>query len=118
MFGMRLCNGLALEFTYFGLSRSAVAVAEKPDATSYLIFPDNFAGNVFVNMDRAQTDYSSYVNSFELNFPCCCGCCTSAIAVESEPAASAACGQAACGPVGCSSVEWFAGVRYIDIANG
>jgi len=115
-FGVRLCNGQAVEFSYFGVSRGGFTLTEKPDNTSYLIFPDNFAGNVFVNMDRVQTDYSSHVNSFELNFPCCRGCCT-----------KCGCGEPTCSECGCvmpvyseicySSVEWFAGVRYLDIGS-
>ncbi|MGA2254430.1 MAG: BBP7 family outer membrane beta-barrel protein [Thermoguttaceae bacterium] len=121
MFGMRLCNGLAVEFSYFGLSQDGFTLTEKPDNTSYLIFSNNFAGNVFVNMDRAQVNYSSRVNSFELNFPCCCGCCTKCDCDDCS------CGQTTCsmcgrvkaarGGVRCSSLEWFAGIRYLDIDN-
>ena len=116
MFGVRLCNGLAVEFSYFGLSEGGVAITEKPDPASYLIFSNNYAGNVFVNMNRIQTDFTSYVNSFELNFPCCCGCCTTCGCGETT---CGECGPArpACGPVRCCSVEWFAGVRYLDIGN-
>lgn len=116
MFGVRLCNGLAVEFSYFGLSEGGVAITEKPDPASYLIFSNNYAGNVFVNMNRIQTDFTSYVNSFELNFPCCCGCCTTCGCGETT---CGECGPArpSCGPVRCSSVEWFAGVRYLDIGN-
>ncbi len=119
MFGVRLCNGLAVEFSYFRLSQSGFTLTEKPDDTSYLIFSNNFAGNVFVNMDRVQADYSSCVNSFELNFPCCCRCCTRCDCGDCGGTTSSECGcaRAGCGNVRCSSIEWFAGVRYLDIGN-
>jgi hypothetical protein len=123
LFGLRMCNGLAVEFSYLGLFQSGSTQTEKPNASSYLIFPNNYAGNVFVNMDGVQPSYSSRVNSFELNFPCCCRCCT-----RCDSDACGNCGetasceyhshQAACNQVRCSSLEWFAGVRYLDIDNG
>ena len=74
--GMRLWENWALEFSYFGVFQgSASAVAVKPDADAFLTFPGNSFGNVFVDMNRVQANYSSRVNSFELNLPCCCGCC-------------------------------------------
>ena len=69
MFGVRLCDGLAVEFGYFGLSQAGSTLTEKPDPTSYLIFPDNFAGNVFVNMDRVQANYSSFGEQFRDELP-------------------------------------------------
>jgi hypothetical protein len=116
MIGMRLCNGLAMEFGYFGISESGYDLTAQPSATSYLIFPGNLAGNVFVNMSSLQTYYSSYVNSFELNFPCCCGCCATCDC--GEPSCGE-CGRArpACGMLCCQSLEWFAGLRYLDIGN-
>lgn len=97
--GMRLHGGRALEFSYFGLLEGdASAVAVAPNPTVFLIFPDNFVGNVFVDLDRAQVDYSSQLHSFEANLPCCCGCC----ACE-------------CGEVCCRSFTWFAGFRYLNL---
>ena len=93
MFGLRLCNGLAVEFSYFGLSQDGFTLTERANDTSYLIFTNNFVGNVFVNMDRVQANYSSCLNSFELNFPCCCGCCT-----------RCGCGETTCGECGCASL--------------
>ena len=98
--GMRLCGGRAVEFDYFGLyGGNASAVAVSPDPNAFLIFPDNLAGNVFVDMDRAQVDYSSALNSFAVNLPCCCGCCD----------------ECCCGDVRCRSFEWFAGFRYLNL---
>ncbi len=46
--GKRLCDGWALEVSYFGLSeRTASAAAVKPDPSAFLIFPGNLFGNVF-----------------------------------------------------------------------
>jgi hypothetical protein len=105
-FGMRLCGGRALEFSYFGLFQgTASAVVVQPDADAFLTFPDNLVGNVFVNMDRVQVDYSASLNSFEINLPCCCGCC------DECP------NECGCGQVNCHSWEWFAGFRYLNVGE-
>jgi hypothetical protein len=104
--GMRLCDGLAVEFSYFGLFQgNASAVAVKPDSNAFLTFPDNLVGNVFVDIDRAQVNYSSWVNSFEVDFPCCCGCCDEC---RHE------CG---CGEIRCRSLTWFGGFRYLNLSE-
>ena len=104
-FGMRLCGGRALEFSYFGIFEGdASASAVRPDPFAFLIFPDNFFGNVFVDMDSVQVDYSSSLHSFEANLPCCCGCC--------DPCGYDECG---CGEVRCQSFEWFGGFRYLNL---
>jgi hypothetical protein len=98
--GMRLPNGRAVEFDYFGLfGGNASAVAVKPDPNAFLTFPNNSVGNVFVDMDRAQVNYSSSVNSIAVNLPCCCGCCD----------------ECCCGDVHCRSFTWFAGFRYLNL---
>ena len=100
--GMRLCGGRAVEFDYFGLfGRNASAVAVSPDPNAFLTFPNNLAGNVFVDMDRAQVDYSSSIHSFAANLLCCCGCCD----------------ECGCCEVRCRSFEWFAGFRYLNVAE-
>jgi Putative beta barrel porin-7 (BBP7) len=104
--GMRLCDGLAVEFSYFGLFQgNASAIAVKPDSNAFLTFPDNLVGNVFVDIDRAQVNYSSWVNSFEVNFPCCCGCCDEC---RDE------CG---CSEIRCRSLTWFGGFRYLNLSE-
>ncbi len=104
--GMRLCGSRALEFDYFGLFQgTASAVAVKPDPFAFLIFPDNFFGNVFVDMDRVEANYSSGLQSFAVSFPCCCGCCEEC---DDE------CG---CSEVYCRSFEWFGGFRYINLGE-
>jgi hypothetical protein len=123
MFGARLCNGLAIEVGYFGLYQEGYSLVQKPSDTSFLIFPGNLAGNVFVNMNRVQADYSSSISSVELNFAACCGCCA-----RTECAECGGCGggqqacddcgpKLACGRTRCSSLEWFAGIRYFDIGD-
>ena len=116
--GARLCGGRALEFSYFGLFQGdASAVAVKPDDEAFLIFPDNLFGNVFVGMDRTEVNYSSQLHSFELNLPCCCGCCD-------ECPKECGCGE--CRDAGggrgdryarCQSLEWFGGLRYIYLGE-
>jgi hypothetical protein len=105
-FGMRLCGGRALEFSYFGLFQgNASAVVVRPDPDAFLIFPDNLFGNVFVDMDRVLVNYGSALNGFEANLPCCCGCCDD----------DCCCGDSDYGDVRCRSFEWFAGFRYLNL---
>jgi hypothetical protein len=112
--GARICGGRALEFTYLGLCPGdSTDVAVSPDPGAFLIFPDNFVGNVFVGLDRLQADYSSRLNSLEANLPCCCGCCD-----ESCPDCCDECGdECGCPEIRCQSYEWFAGFRYIRVSE-
>jgi hypothetical protein len=120
--GCRLCDAVGVEFTYFGLFQSGSTYTVKPDISSYFIFPGNLAGNVFVNFNDVNTTYSSTLNSFELNFPCCwCCCCDDCGCGESgcgEATCGGGCSTGGCGGGRCSSFELFAGVRYFDITNG
>ncbi len=138
-FGLRMCGCRAVEFTYFGLFRNGTSsVFENPDpATIVMTFPTGPQGNVFLNMNRVQTDYSTYLNSFEVNFPCCCGCCTQNSCgcddggcdarCDKGAGGEATCGEASCGDCAssksgrcnlcCRSIEWFAGFRYIELGN-
>ncbi len=76
--GIQLKNGRTVELDYFGLyGGSTTATAVKPDPSAFLIFPNNLAGNVFVDMENTNVNYSSQINSFALNLPCCCGCSNS-----------------------------------------
>jgi hypothetical protein len=107
--GMRHCGGRALEFSYFGLCQGdASAFAEG----EFLTFRGDVGGNVFPWMDRVHANYSSWLHSFELNLPCCSGCC------ESD------CGKGkggdggkGCGEVRCRSFEWFGGFRYVNLGE-
>lgn len=115
--GMRLCGGRALEFSYFGLFEGdASAVAVKPDADAFLVFPDNFAGNVFVDMDRARVDYSSWMHSFELNLPSCYGCCDEEDSGKGCDSGKGG-GKPGCGELRYRSFEWFAGFRYLYLGE-
>ena len=118
--GMRLCGGRALEFSYFALfEENASAVAVSPDPGAFLIFPDNLAGNVFVDIDRAEVDYSSRLHSFEVNLPCCCGCCDDCCheCGCGEVHDGCGCNEYGCGEVRCRSLEWFAGFRYLNVGE-
>lgn len=133
-FGYRTCCGRAIEFTYFGLFRNGTtSVYQNPDPTNIVLtFPTGPQGNVFLNMNRVQTDYSTYLQSFELNFPCCCGCCcTEGCGTDCGSGCNngceASCGEASCEEASCGkcarpacwchSVEWYAGFRYIEVGN-
>jgi hypothetical protein len=102
--GIGLCGGRAVEFDYFGLfGGNASAVAIRPDANAFLTFPGNLAGNVFVDMDRVELDYSSQLHSFAVNFLCCCGCCDQCLD---------SCG---CSVARSQAFTWFAGFRYLSL---
>lgn len=114
--GMRLCGGRALEFSYFGLFQgNASAVAVSPGSGAFLTFPDNLVGNVFVGMDRVQANYSTGLNSFEVNLPCCCGCCE-------ECPDQCGCGddrgKCGCANTCCQTFEWYPGFRYLNLNEG
>ncbi len=115
--GLKLCEGRGLEFTYFGVfDGSASGVVTKPNPAAFLTFRDNLVGNAFVDMDRVDVNYSSWINSFAVNLTCCscaeCGC-------------GEACGEDGCGISGVSlggnsasqSMTWFSGFRYLDLGE-
>jgi hypothetical protein len=104
--GMRLCGGMALELSYFGLfGGNASASATKPDPSAFLTLGGNLVGNVFVDLNGAQMTDSSWLQSLEINLPCCCGCCD-----DCRDACS-------CGELRCQSFEWFTGFRYLVIGD-
>jgi len=108
--GIRLNNGRTVELDYFGLyGGSTTATAVKPDPNALLIFPNNLAGNAFVDMGDTNVNYSSQINSFALNLPCCCACSN-----------SGACDACACDAYGFGqsnnqSITWFSGFRYLSV---
>jgi hypothetical protein len=113
--GMLLYDNRTLEFSYFGLfEEESSSVALAPDPGAFLIFPDNFAGNVFVDMDRVRARYSSELHSFEVNLPSCCGCCDQCSDQCGCCGAQNQCGR---GNLRCRSVEWFAGFRYLHLGE-
>jgi hypothetical protein len=118
-FGMRVCDGLALEFSYFGLfPGNASAVAVSTPGGSPLTFPGGGAGNVFTDMNKVQVNYSSWLNGFEVNLPCCCGCCDEC---GGECRDACGCGDVrnayGWGELRCRSFEWFAGFRYLNLSE-
>jgi hypothetical protein len=102
--GVRLDNCRALEFTYMGLFEANTSVSATASEESLFKVPDPLGSaedaNVFRGMDRVTVGYSSTLNSFELNLPCCC-CCTCCD----------------CDRIYCRSFEWFAGFRYINLGE-
>ena len=113
--GNRLHGGRALEFTYFGLFEGdASAAVVTPGPAGLLIFPNNLVGNVFVDMNRADVNYTSWLHSSELNLVSCCGCCD-----ESKGKGGSGKGHDQCGSseVSCRTFEWFAGFRYINLGE-
>ena len=93
-----------MEFDYFSLfpgNESAVVAA----AGGGLMLNGDAGGNVFQNMDRVQVNYSSWLNSFALNFPCCCGCC------------DVCCDECGCPQYSTQSISWFAGFRYLNFGD-
>lgn len=109
--GWQLHSGRAVELDYMGLfGGTTSAVAVKPDPASFLTFPNNFAGNVFVDMDRLQADYTSSFHSFAINLLSGCNtdCCTS-------------CDELGCDGIRCGgarqSLSWFGGFRYINFSD-
>lgn len=109
--GVGLCDGCAVEFSYLGLfNGNANAVIVKPDPGSFLTFQDNLVGNVFVDTERYDVNYSSWLNSFAANCACCCGCCDSIGCGES-------CGEGGCGQSRCQSLTWFSGFRYLNFGE-
>lgn len=120
--GVRLANGRAVEFDYMGLyGGSESAFAAQSDPNAFLIFPNNLAGNVFVDMDRAELDYSTSFNSFALNalsgygYDVKCGANCGDIACGKGGCGKGGCGSR--GDVRCESLSWFAGFRYIDFSD-
>jgi hypothetical protein len=122
--GMRLCDCRALEFEYFGLFGGNTSAATAKPVGGFITFPNGPFGNVFQNMDTVQVKYSSSVQSFAVNLPCCCGCCTCCNECRDECGCGKVggeCGcakcrdECGCGEVRCRSLEWFAGFRYLNV---
>ena len=114
--GLRLNSGRTVELDYFGLfGGSTTATAVKPAPGAFLIFPNNLAGNVFVDMENTNVNYSSHINSFALNLPY----------GNSNPVACDACDACACDAGGCDAYQfgrskcqsftWFSGFRYLNV---
>ncbi len=100
--GKQLSNGRAIELSYLGLFSGGTTVsAVKPNPAAFLILPGNLAGNAFVDLDRADVQYSSALNSFAINLASCCGCCD----------------EECCGAGRCQSWGWFGGFNYLNLSE-
>jgi hypothetical protein len=110
--GWCLCDGRALELSYFGLFDASSTESSVAPGGAFLTFPDNLVDNVFVGMDRVFVDYSSALHGLELNLPCCCGCCTTCC---DQCGCDGRCHGSDLDGVRCQSVTWFAGLRYLNL---
>lgn len=113
--GMRLCCGWALEFSYLGLypgSESAAVV--EPDPNAFLTLPGNLFGNAFVDFDSALVTLTTGLQGVEANMPFGPGCCDSCCCGDGI---GCDCGDPCCcgDKVGRESIQWFAGLRYINL---
>ena len=121
--GMRLCGCWALEFEYFGLFGGNASAGTVRPVGGFITFPTGAFGNVFANMSAVQVNYSSSVQSFAVNLPCCCGCCDECCdecgcgQVGDECSCGKVGNRCGCGQVGYRSFEWFAGFRYLNISQ-
>jgi autotransporter-associated beta strand protein len=114
--GKKLCNGKRLELSYLGLNPGAASAnAISPDGTAFLIFPDNFFGNVFVGFDGATANYRTVINGLGANLicgDCCCDC--------GDPCG---CNSYCCDSCGCEvlarplSFEWVGGLQYLQVRD-
>jgi len=110
--GMRMNGGRTIELDYFGLYQgTASAAALAPDPNAFLTFPDNLAGNVFVDMDEVFANYSSSVQSVAVNLLSCFGSCNATCD------GCDSCDGYGSGSASCRSVSWFAGFRYLNVGE-
>lgn len=122
--GMPLGGGGAVEFDYFSLfPANSSAVAVKTDPGAVFTFPGDVGGNVFLNMDRVQADYSSWINSFGVNFLCCSSCCDVCCNDYGCCQTGDGCCQTQTGDqsgyaaTGRQSFSWFGGFRYLNVGE-
>lgn len=115
--GRQLQNGQTVELEYLGLfGGSSSAVALKPGPAAFLTFPNNLAGNAFVDMNRVDAVYFSSFNSFAINL------LSSNVFSDSPSGPGGCCGSDSCCEVAygsgaaatSQSLFGFAGFRYIN----
>lgn len=113
LFGIRLHGGWALEGSYLGLFDADTSVfITPPDASTNLTFPGGLGGtNVFSDVDRIWTDYSSSMHTGELNLVCCSGCCDTFGDGKGKGDLKGECGY----NTRCQTFEWFVGFRYLNL---
>ena len=113
--GHRLQNGWTIEGSYLGLYSDASASVAPPDANTNLTFPGGLgSSNVFGDLNRVKVDYSSILNSAEINLLCCCGCCSVCGESKSDCDAKGDCGG---GNLHCRTFDWFVGFRYVNLGE-
>lgn len=114
--GVRVHDGWAVEGGYFGLwdAHSSAYVATGVALT----LPDGLGAggqgggsNVWSSLNRTWVDYSSDLQSAELNLVYCCGGCE---ACGADKAGYGAAGHSS-GHARCRTFEWLAGFRYLDL---
>lgn len=110
LLGHRLHNGWAIEGGYLGLfNANAWAEAVPPDQGTNYTFPDGL-GYINVPPDGGfRVNYDSSLQSAELNFVCCNGCCDPC--TEGKGKSKGECGH---GNMYCRTFEWLVGFRYIN----
>jgi len=116
--GSRVYDGWAIEGVYFGLwdadSSAYVATDEA------LTLPDGLGAggqgggsNVWSSLNRTWVDYSSDLQSAELNLVYCCGGCAACGAGKGDYAAAGP----SCSDSRCRTFEWLAGFRFLDLSE-
>lgn len=109
--GHRLCNGWGIEGGYLGLfDADTSAFVEAGGEDPIYTFPGGLgSANVFGDVDRVWVDYSSSLQSAELNFVCCNGCCN-----PCEEGKGKSKGEGCGWNMYCRTFEWLVGFRYVN----
>ena len=98
--GVRMTDCLYLDFAYLGLFNSSASATMQPGIRPRFPLPLGSNSGAFQNTTAAQADYTSQLNSFELNL-LRCDCCYWTDDCADSPQAR--------------SVEWFGGFRFINL---
>jgi len=130
LFGWQVNECCAIEFGYLGGLNWASRI--HVHGSNNLAIPGDLglASNDFYNADEMRLDYSSNLNSYELNFVktcCCCCCCIPGSCCADETCGPAGCGEgcgggcgggcgSTCGTIrGIRSLSIFTGFRYLSL---
>jgi len=114
LIGHRLHNGWAIEGSYLGLFDADTSLClSAPSESTIYTFPGGLgAANVFGDVDRIWTDYSSSLHSAEANLVHCCGCCDSCGDGKGDGKSKGHCGGC---NLHCRTFEWMVGFRYLNL---
>jgi len=115
--GRHLHDGWAIEGSYLGLfdaKASAFIDAPAEDPPRPLTFPGGLGpgSNVFADINRSWITYSSELHSAELNLVSCRGCGSGHDKGDCDSKCDSIGGHARY-----STVEWFAGFRYLRLSE-